>query len=275
MGQERAAFIGFLVYASLPSFGFGAETGTIRLTTIVTTQQGGGTTTNTISYNTRGLPSQYDVKGSGLVGVSGTVNLTYNADGQIVRMESTLASLFGGQTEDTYYTYENTGARRLISVQSTVSNGYTFLKQFSYAPDGRVVGMSMQGDGPNGPISATHTVDYDDAGRVASSEHTYSAGQISDAGFYNVVYGDDGALLSHTSKQPLNEQISATYIHTPLTMTVREIMSGADGDEGLFSEKVSTFASGRCRVPQINDGFTIEQIFNGPPGFNPNGFCRN
>ncbi len=275
MSQGTVAFMGLLACTSLPSFGFGAETGTIRLATVVTTQQGGGTTTNTISYNARGLPSQYDIKGSGLIGISGTVNLTYNADDQIVRMESTFASLFGEQTEETYYTYETTGARRLISVQSTVSNGYTFLKQFSYSPDGRVVGMTMQGDGPDGPISAAYTVDYDDAGRIASSAHTYSAGQISDAGFYNVVYDDDGALLSHTSRQPLNEQISATYIHTQLTMTVRETMGGAEGDAGLFSEKVSTFASGPCRVPQINDGFTVEQIFNGPPGFNPDGFCRN
>ncbi|MFG5379688.1 hypothetical protein [Yoonia sp. R2-816] len=67
--------------------------------------------------------------------------------------------------------------------------------------------------------------------------------------FYDVVYGDDGALLSHTRMQPLNEQVSATYIHTPLTMTVRETLGGADGDAAMLSEKVSTFAPGLCRVP--------------------------
>lgn len=276
MVYKPTVFIGVLAFASLPTLGLGAETGTSRLTTVVTTQQGGGdTTTNTISYNARGLPSQFAIKGEGSFGVSGTVILTYNASDQVTCVESDFRSPFGGQTETANYIYEAGGAQRLISVESTVSTGYIFVKQFSYGTEGRVVGMTLQGEGPDGPISAVHTVDYDEMGRLVGNSHTYSAGPINEAGFYNVEYDDDGFPLSHTNKQPLNAEVSGSYSHMASTITLLETMGNAGDGTGFVSETVSTFAPGLCQVPKISDGYTVEQLFNGPPGYHPKSLCRD
>ena len=107
-------------------------------------QSNGTVITNVISYNAQGLPSQYDITSNGPVSTTIAVNLSYNTDNQLVRLDSISESPFGTQTDGATYTYAPNDDGRLMSVQTIVSNGYTINEQFTYETGGRVMGVTMR-----------------------------------------------------------------------------------------------------------------------------------
>lgn len=270
----RQKLISMVCIVAIPTFGAADETGTERVTSVVSTQSNGAVLTNAISYNAQGLPAQYDITSSGPVSMTIATNLTYNTDNQIIRLEAKTESPFGTQTDEATYTYAPNDDGRLISVQTIVSNGYTITKQFAYGTDGRVIGMTMEGVGPDGPISATHSLVYDELGRIIRNNQTHTANGSQHTSFYDVMYDEEGTVIAHTKKQPLSAEVSGTYSYTPQTITVNETTPSSDGIAGLSVAIVSTYAPGPCVIPRITDGFVVEQIFNAPPGFVPETGCR-
>ena len=134
--------------------------------------------------------------------------------------------------------------------------------------------MTMEGNGPDGPISATHSLVYDEAGRIIRNDQTHTANGTQHIGFYDVKYDEQGAVVGHIKQQPLSAEVRGTYSYGPQTITVNETTASSDGIAGLSTAMVSTYAPGPCIIPKITDGFVIEQIFNGAPGFVPETGCR-
>jgi len=269
MKTKRKLYWGLLGLVFGTSIAAADEMGTSRVSLVVATLEGGGTSTNTISYDSDGLVVAYDIEIEGPMSFTYNWVFIYNANDQVEKIVTEVNTPFGGRTDEGMYTYE-AGTDRLINVQVSTSNGDNILKTFSYGEDGRLTGMTMETSGQGGSATEVHTVIYNEQERLTGTAFTADGITGRDAGGYSMIYDDDGRPLSYVFKRLFQPEAAGVFSYEPNIIITNET-GGISGT----TEIISTFTPGPCRIPEITDGFIIETIFNGPPGFYADAACRS
>ena len=250
--------------------------GTERLKQVVTTIDGGGSTTNTISYNERGLQSRYDIiVNAGLGGeFTNTVVFSYDERGQISKLVSDSVTPFGNETWVYDYVYDAESGTKLQKINGSSDLGTLSEKVFEYDAKGRILGMKFSWTTKDGLTAREdHVLSYDASGRIHRNVRTLVSSLGEETGGFEITHDETVAPISYVEIEPGGGTETGTFQRSGEWVKKVGVVSYS-GSETQRVETVSTFESGGCLVPDVSDGFIVETVFNGPDGLYFPDICR-